>query len=354
MTWFERLTGFSESGYTQVQSQLQLQDQTLRSLANGRSWHIGRLETPSLAELRTQTASIPLTHQRHLQVQALIADAYRLHTQPESWGSVIQVASQFNLLEMVSPHVSPEDGVSRYEFDRTQGPACAMACGAGTIYRNYFAKVSDASQAGQTRDRQFNTLSGMSALLNVLMNRRFDLPPEEATAATHSINIRMVNGYALLDESTLQSVDELIRRLTQTELDNLRGQLQIGAHWHTQVTAETGHSDARVTQAYCSALPISYNASGPMHRWELFARLVLEAAYEATLHLAVLNATRTGNRNVYLTMLGAGAFGNPRPWVIDAIQRAIDRMRGHDLNVSLVCYGHVPKDLTHLLSNQPR
>jgi hypothetical protein len=36
---------------------------------------------------------------------------------------------------MVSPRVTPEDGVGIYDLDRTQGPACAVAAGAGTIYR---------------------------------------------------------------------------------------------------------------------------------------------------------------------------------------------------------------------------
>ena len=37
-------------------------------------------------------------------------------------GALFQVASQFNLLEMVSPRVTPEDGVTRYQHDRTPDP----------------------------------------------------------------------------------------------------------------------------------------------------------------------------------------------------------------------------------------
>lgn len=48
-------------------------------------------------------------------------------------GSLFQVASQFNVLEMVSPDVGPEAGVTIYENDHTQGPACAIACPAGTV-----------------------------------------------------------------------------------------------------------------------------------------------------------------------------------------------------------------------------
>ena len=60
---------------------------------------------------------------------------------PENAGALFQVASQLNLLEMTGPEVTPEDGVTIYQDDRTQGPACAIAAGAATIYRNYFAPV---------------------------------------------------------------------------------------------------------------------------------------------------------------------------------------------------------------------
>src|SRR5690606_41996064 len=70
-------------------------------------------------------------------------DIRRLHRRPEYRGALFQVASQFNLLEMIGPHVSPEEGVTRYAQDATQGPACAMAAGTATIYRNYLVPVGD-------------------------------------------------------------------------------------------------------------------------------------------------------------------------------------------------------------------
>jgi hypothetical protein len=47
------------------------------------------------------------------------------------------LASQFNLLEMTGPSVTPEDGVTRYKDDPTQGPACAIAAGAATILHRH-------------------------------------------------------------------------------------------------------------------------------------------------------------------------------------------------------------------------
>jgi hypothetical protein len=54
---------------------------------------------------------------------------------------VVQAASQFNFLEFPSPGCLPEEGISNYANDHTQGPACAVACAAGTAYRNYLVPL---------------------------------------------------------------------------------------------------------------------------------------------------------------------------------------------------------------------
>ncbi|WP_291690977.1 hypothetical protein [Bradyrhizobium sp.] len=68
------------------------------------------------------------------------------------------------------------------------------------------------------------------------------------------------------------------------------------------------------------------------------ARLVLEAAYEATLWAAVLNAQR-GSNIVLLTSLGGGAFGNDESWIEDGLHRALKLAAGFDLDVKLVSHG---------------
>lgn len=87
-----------------------------------------------------------------------------MHRAPENVRALFQVASQFNLLEMVSPQVTPEDGVTRYQDDQTQGPACAIAAGAATIYRNYFVPVG--GSYGQTTERQLDGLADIGVALS--------------------------------------------------------------------------------------------------------------------------------------------------------------------------------------------
>ena len=80
---------------------------------------------------------------------------------------MIQAASQFNCLEFPSPQTTPENGISGYEFDQTQGPACALACPSGTVFRNYFAPVRDGeSEGGQTEDYQINNLDEFELAIN--------------------------------------------------------------------------------------------------------------------------------------------------------------------------------------------
>lgn len=313
MTWFKELTGFNETDASDVRQKLILDGETLTSTVNGRRLVCGRLETPSLGDLR-QRARASQSNRGRLTAREVIADVRDLHANVENAGALFQVASQFKLLEMVSPSVTPEDGISRYENDHTQGPACAVAAGAGTIFRNYFAPLN--GQTGQTARNQIDCLADLGRALGNTDSRLW----------------QMKNGYAL---ATAQGLDEIATRLraaSETERDGLRQLLRIGLQWNTQVTRP--NCAHLVTQAYCAALPVAYGPE-PAERWEAFARLVLEAAYEATLCAAVLNA----RPRAYLTLLGGGVFGNQPEWILDALHRALQLFAASNLEISIVSYG---------------
>jgi hypothetical protein len=99
------------------------------------------LRTPVIEELRAEAASVVDDLRGRLRISNISGDVRSLHRRSAHRDALFQVASQFNLLEMVGPDVSPEDGVTRYADDHTQGPACARAAGAATVYRNYFVPV---------------------------------------------------------------------------------------------------------------------------------------------------------------------------------------------------------------------
>ena len=119
MDWFEKLTGFPESTYEETRQKLEVRNGRLISRVNGRSYRVGKLELLSLATLRSKTAEIPI--EGRFSVRNVSGDVRGLHHDPANRGSLFQVASQFNLLEMTSFSVTPEDGVTRYAHDPTKG-----------------------------------------------------------------------------------------------------------------------------------------------------------------------------------------------------------------------------------------
>lgn len=95
-----------------------------------------------------------------------------------------------------------------------------------------------------------------------------------------------------------------------------------------------------VSQAFCSALPLSYSNARSLE-WESLARLIIEAAHESTLLAAVENARRTPGAPVYLTQLGGGAFGNRTGWIVGAMERAFHLLADSGLDVRIVHYSGV-------------
>ena len=307
MTWFESLFGFTETTYEETRARFALEGHELRSIPSGRTFTAGRFTTPSLRELRAAArehgarGKLRVSHE-------IVGDVLELHALPENEGALFQAASQFNCLEFAGPEEVPENGVTQYATDPTQGPACSLAAAAATVVRNYFVDVG--GQRGQTASRQLNLLSEIQTKIG-------------------ETNIEVRNGYTFADRERLARVAE---RIAAHDRDELMGALRIGLHEDVEVTFARRYVAPErpqlVSQAFCSALSCGY-ASGSLADWQPIATLVLDAAYEATL----LAAVASGRRRVWLTLLGAGAFGNDIQWVEDAITRASERAAGFDLEV---------------------
>ncbi|MEM6803809.1 MAG: hypothetical protein AAF696_20555 [Bacteroidota bacterium] len=317
-SWFTYLTGVEEHSPEQVRSQLHLEGSCLTSLANNKSYECGTLEIPTLAELRKNSSLVQALGQ--LKVRELIGNVQDFQLDPQNEGCLFQAASQFNLLEMIDSRTIPEEGIGIYEYDRTQGPACAIACGAGTIYRNYLVPLE--GQIGQSKKLQIDCMEDLSIPLGNQMNHRW----------------KMQNGYLLIkSKEALDVINKKILAISHEEREALKGKLKIGLQWNTQVTLH--NCQHLLSQAYCSALPVSYNELPPQ-LWEPFARLILEAAYEATMHAALINFQQTGKSKVFLTLLGGGAFGNDTDWIFESINKVMDTFEHTPLQVYFISYQH--------------
>ena len=330
--WFEQLFGFPETTYAETKSRFAVESDAvdggvLVSLPTGRRFGVGTFTTPSLHDLRERSGgalegTLRVSHE-------VIGDVLELHALPENDGAMFQVASQLNCLEFPNANVTPEDGVTGYANDPTQGPACSLAAAAATVYRNYFADVG--GHEGQTATRQLEGLAGVQRALG---------------QAGSLVQVR--NGYTFSDDAALERLN---RALAQHDRRELMGELRIGVQIGAEVTFArrfTAPAERRrVSQAFCSALSCGYSSGGPS-QWRPLATLVLDGAYEATMLAAALAATQAeggdtsagsataGDRGkVWLTFIGGGVFGNSPEWIADAIGRALRRAEHLALDVRI-------------------
>ena len=311
--WFETLFGFKEGEYEWTQSQFETVDGILKSRHSDKSFQIGLFSTPTLSELREQV-NTDIGHSTVSHV--VVGDALNKHADPESAGDMFQVASQFNALEFGSPEITPEDGITGYAFDMTQGPACSLAAAAGTVHRNYLVNLH--GHIGQRRNSQVNNLATLESSLN-------------GGPYWH-----VKNGYVESDEDSLKL---LATELKKHNRDDLTGAVRIGIQEQTQVTFANRFAPLQnphlVSQAFCSAISCAYSKVETA-MWEPLATIVLEAAYEGTLLAAAIEKSRgTGSGRVWLTFIGGGVFGNKRSWIVSAMQNALGRSRHLGLEVNI-------------------
>jgi hypothetical protein len=341
-TWFSKIFGFNENAdpeanFKLVKDMVSIHDISfdedmkinILTLKNGQELWAGKFTMISIPELRPAYAMSAIeTGSRLLTYVSMDGDVKLFHEDPKLEGSVFQVASQFNTLEMVNPSITPNMGITIYKDDRTQGPVCAMACPAGTLFRNYFVNV----HGQDTPKHQLDGLKDAHALL-------------EGYASGGPL-WKMQNGYCFpTNAETLLTVCRLLQPdtpLRRQFMDSIR----YGVQWNTQVIPSSKEynilSDChKVTQVYCSALPIAYLSHWlKLVEWTNFATAVLDAAYEATLAAGVILCDqRKGARvKVFLTSVGGGAFGNDSTWITESIKKACAKFAKYPLDVILINY----------------
>ena len=314
----------------------------------------GAFSTLSVADLRgsieppKKTGQLKFTH-------IGVPDVLNMHA--SNPGAVFQVASQFNCLEMLGQWVTPNHGIQGYIDDPTQGPTCAMACPTATIYRNYMVRVHRPRADGHQGDplpflgqrkadganyNQINNLSRVDAMIN------------GGEYYTHS------NGYTIFkDVSSAHKLEQVLK--DRGDVTDIIDAIRVGVHRDVPVlytnriagtvTPIRADTAPEVTQVFASAFPVSYNSNHS----PIFSQCCLHAAYEATLLEAVhqLQTKNKGRQTVFLTQIGGGAYGNPPNMILEAIRRAVLKVKDYPLDVVLVHYITVNTEVQKILTFDP-
>ena len=334
-TTFERILEFEETTWDETKDNLaRCEDGLIRSRLNDAKLRCGTFSTPSLQELADECEPLADQYRGKIKVNFVEGDVRKFLYDPTNANAVFQAASQFNCLEMVNHRITPEHGVSRYDFDGTQGPACATAALGGLLERQFFIDVKGGQ--GQRAGRQLNTLCDL-----------------EAELAKEGLPLwRVQNGYMMFSSAReLEDITEWLRANFFERYDELCGMLRFGLHQDVGINTYDKILDHDVTQVYCSAVPVNENhVIFNKQSWQPLASMILNAAYEAMMWSGLQNYHRTGVNKIFLTTLGGGAFGNDREWINRAIIQAIEKFSHLDLEVNIVSFFSPDPQLVDSLS----
>lgn len=293
---------------------------------NDHSWHAGRFETPSIAELRHRVKQVS-NHQGKLRLWVLdgrspVTDIGGLQATATP-GSLFQAASQFNCLESPGSYVTP---VVQYFRDWTQGPRASISAFPGTLLRHYRAPGTDGSHFVQTDEDQLNLL-----------------------ADVFSAEVASVQSGYMMSQNIRDSHAFLVALTDNFET------IRVGVHEGVQVVlgydfegSVTNSEQRRIAQVFTSTFADGGYSRGRLTKdeIELTCRQLLRGAYLGTL----LSAVALKQSRVVLTLIGGGVFGNPIPLIWESILWAVsetESVLSNDLDV--IING---RDITNFLSRE--
>lgn len=271
----------------------------------------------------------------------LLVDTGALQAKPENAHSVSQVASQFNGYEATGVY-SPEDGITGFVSDKTQGPVASISAAPGTVQRIHYVfydKKTKPDTWRQTETHQIELL---------------DKTP-----------LKCVHGYVDLNQ----------KNPDQATIDAAYKQIKIGLQKDTQVTFGLMLGDKHIPindpkqiihQVFTAAvncgntsgstnLKIYKGSNGTEEQKKAIhiAKRILDAAYEGTIKAAYA----FGKKKVFLTLIGGGAFQNQLSWILDAINKNIPFIKEKGLEVHLIIFsatsGLNPKFYDQLKEEMP-
>lgn len=229
---------------------------------------------------------------------------------------MVQIASNFNCLEVPTQYSNPQSGnlVENYSRDKTQGPAASFGPLSASLYRAHFSMPN---YTPQTLDTHINTEQINQSQINLLEH----LPSW----------FNVVNGKLLINSLDLKKIDNIID-FDALQFMELYKEVQIGLHTECPILydrngkitntntkedlSEDKFSFEEVDQVLVSTINYNNYTNEDTGVIDNISEMLLQAAYEGTYLAAKMRKTK----NLYLTLIGGGAFSNHIEYIIKAIK----------------------------------
>ena len=214
--------------------------------------------------------------------------------------SILQVASQFNFLESVnSDHMALTD----YYKDRTQGPKASLGCPGMLVQRDGYFQNAENQKKAQPIFEGFDEKvykGGYFTPSHINPEHRQEAL-EHLRANIKTLNILAQSGKSLWDTAMIQVF---------TAAPSFQGEMA----------------------------PLYQSTRGQM------CDLLVSTQYEALGRLAALHSMQIKQTvQLHITLVGQGAFNNPKQVMANSFEKLLEALRGYDVVVHVHAFG--PKDV---------
>lgn len=283
----------------------------------------GEFETVTIAELRKRVEALPAVCQASipratpkLETRSGV-DIGELQARLSSeHAAMVQVASNFNCLENASRRMPPDCGrlVDHASQDCTQGPAAVFGTLPSYIYRAHFVNGG----AGQTITNSINLLSGAPDYCGISENGKFSLLGtekviENTDAAISAAADRVAVGLHVNCPVVFGRTKErgIFSHAPQDTLQSRVPQYPLVDH---VLSASVNYNDYHGVARFAS--PEAQSTA---------TQSLLRAAYQGLYLSAILRK----RKELYMTLVGGGVFGNPKEMIMQELERAHDEWASH-------------------------
>ena len=308
------ILGVSEFDLVNIQDRSKfIEDNEFINIVTGEDTYIGTFTTPTIAELKQQINFDKLQDANNVKISVKVGvDIGQLQgTIKTNDKAMVQVASNFNCLEVPNRNTDPNNGrlVEDHVHDNTQGPAATFGTLAATLYRCHFVFGSH----GQTLQEQLNLLENVEEYFGTPVNGKLTLTGKE--------------------KQLHNNVDKVI--------DQIKAGLHVDCAIMYDRKGKLPEPHQHVDQVFNSTINLRSYGVGVDHDYRQFiSRVLLRAAYESVYLSAIVREREI----LYLTLIGGGVFKNSIKIIVEEIENAHNKYAKYSKLKKVVLCLYQPDD----------
>lgn len=249
-------------------------------------------------------------------------DIGALQSKKENRQAVFQIASNFNGLEPSCKQDYPEEGITKYIYDKTQGPFGSISAAPGLIHRSYSIFHNNKKSPLDWRQTKFKQINFLQDVL--------DYYPT-------------TNGYIDLNKSQLKSpISDIVNKIKIGFHENI--QVTFGMTYPQELHETIDDPNQLIHQVFTSTIDLGTVSGSTNYRLlqqnpSIVLQLnqhLLDASYESIIRLAWLK----NYKKVYLTLIGGGVFQNSFSLLAQSLEKLSSLIVDSGLNVTLIIYSY--------------